>query len=169
MALGKNVRALRLARGWELEDLSKRSGVKVGTISAIELRNSVRSQFAPQLAEAFGIPLERLIADTEPLELTTGEGEMLPMKGPGASNVVPVTTGAAKTEALLTELQAIVDGLAPILQEPGRDALVKWAQGQATLQATAATLQAYEQASKALPQAPAAVSETPIRKPSTHD
>ncbi len=101
--------------------------------------------------------------------LATGEGEMLPMKGPGASNVVPVTTGAAKTEALLTELQAIVDGLAPILQEPGRDALVKWAQGQTTMQATAATLQAYEQASKALPQAPAAVSETPIKKPSTHD
>lgn len=82
MALGKNVRSLRLARGWELEDLSKRSGVKVGTISAIELRDSVRSQFAPQLADAFGIPLERLLSDDA---LATGEGDMLPSAATAAA------------------------------------------------------------------------------------
>lgn len=101
--------------------------------------------------------------------LATGEGEMLSAGRVEASNVAPVMTCEARTEALLAELQSIVEKLAPVLQEPGRAALLKWVQGQASAQATAATLQAYEQASKALPQAPAAVSETPIRKPSTHD
>lgn len=63
MALGKNLRKLRLARGWELEDLSRRSGVKVGTISAIEVRDSRRSEFAPQLALAFGLTMEQLLSD----------------------------------------------------------------------------------------------------------
>lgn len=62
MALGKNVKALRDARGWKLRDLSKRSGVPVGTIGALEVRDSVRSEYAAQLAKAFEIPLEELLA-----------------------------------------------------------------------------------------------------------
>lgn len=38
MALGQNIKFLRQARGWTLEDLSSQSGVDVGTISALEVR-----------------------------------------------------------------------------------------------------------------------------------
>ena len=50
MSLGKNVRKLREARGWEQKDLALASGVSNGTISAIEVRDSKRSAVAPALA-----------------------------------------------------------------------------------------------------------------------
>lgn len=55
MALGKNVRTLRDKLKWTLEELSKASGVPVGTISAIETRDSVRSKYAGKLATGFGV------------------------------------------------------------------------------------------------------------------
>lgn len=66
MALGKNIAALREARGWTFEQLSEKSGVEVGTINALEKRDSKRSQFAPQLARAFGVPVEALLGDAPP-------------------------------------------------------------------------------------------------------
>ena len=51
----------RLALGWTLEQLSERSGVDVGTISALEVRDSKRSIKAPALAKALGISLEDLL------------------------------------------------------------------------------------------------------------
>jgi len=74
MALGKTVKALRDARGWTLKELSKRSGVPVGTIGALEVRDSVRSEYAAKLAQGFGVSLEELLA--------TGQGEMLPVAPP---------------------------------------------------------------------------------------
>ena len=47
MSLGKKVRKLREARGWEQKDLALASGVSNGTISAIEVRDSKRSAVAP--------------------------------------------------------------------------------------------------------------------------
>lgn len=46
--------------GWTLEQLSERSGVEVGTINALENRDSKRSQFASALAKAYGITTEAL-------------------------------------------------------------------------------------------------------------
>lgn len=63
MSLGKNVRKLREARGWEQKDLALASGVSNGTISAIEVRDSKRSAVAPALARALGVPLEQLMSD----------------------------------------------------------------------------------------------------------
>lgn len=60
MAMGKNIRQQRKARGWTLEDLSARSGVDVGTISALENRDSERSKYAPMLARALGLSVEVL-------------------------------------------------------------------------------------------------------------
>lgn len=60
MALGKNVEALRKRNGWTMEDLSVRSGVEVGTINALEKRDSKRSQYATALARAFGLSVEEL-------------------------------------------------------------------------------------------------------------
>lgn len=72
MSLGENIRRLRLARDWTLDDLSERSGVDRGTISALENRRSRRSEFAPQLARAFGMTVEELqsgMAPPKPLDL----------------------------------------------------------------------------------------------------
>lgn len=61
MALGKNVRKLRKYKGMDLATLSRLSGVAIGSISALEMRDSARSQFAPQLARALGVDLELLL------------------------------------------------------------------------------------------------------------
>lgn len=63
MSLGKNVRKLREARGWEQKDLALASGVSNGTISAIEVRDSRRSAVAPALARALGVTLEQLMSE----------------------------------------------------------------------------------------------------------
>lgn len=64
MALGARVRFYREYRKWTLEDLAEVSSVDVGTISALENRNSRRSNFAPALAKAFGLSVEQLIDDS---------------------------------------------------------------------------------------------------------
>lgn len=64
MALGSRVRFYREYRKWTLEELAERSSVEVGTISALELRNSKRSNFAPALAQAFGLTVEQLIDES---------------------------------------------------------------------------------------------------------
>ena len=99
-------------------------------------------------------------------EFTTGEGEMVPADRASLAQANPPLNDPLRMNALLTELQAIVDELAPILQEPARMALLKWTQGQASVHETTAILRAYQQASKALPAAmPTALVETPGRRP----
>ena len=61
MALGKQVKQYRLFHKWTLEDLSTRSGVDVGTIHALEQRDSKRSEKTPALARAFGLSVEQLL------------------------------------------------------------------------------------------------------------
>lgn len=63
MALGANIRYEREKRDWTLEQLEERSGVGRGTISALENRDSSRSNFAAALAEAFGVDLEQLLTE----------------------------------------------------------------------------------------------------------
>lgn len=58
MGMGKKIREVRLARGWTLEKLEDASGVAVGTISALETRDSSRSQYFPQIAKALGFSME---------------------------------------------------------------------------------------------------------------
>ena len=50
MLLGKNVRLLRNAKGWEQKDPSAKSGVAIGTISAILL-----AQLVPPILKKFGL------------------------------------------------------------------------------------------------------------------
>ena len=67
MALGQNIRRRRKDQGLTLEQLSDLSGVEVGTISAIENRDSARSKYATALARALGVSMEQLERDqTEP-------------------------------------------------------------------------------------------------------
>jgi helix-turn-helix motif:peptidase S24, S26A and S26B len=60
MALGQNIRRQRKMRGWTLEQLAAHSGVDVGTISALENRDSERSKYAAPIAQALGVSLESL-------------------------------------------------------------------------------------------------------------
>lgn len=63
MATGENIRKLRQLCGLTLEQLSELSGVEVGTISALEIRDSARSKFFPSIAKAFGISTDELSSD----------------------------------------------------------------------------------------------------------
>lgn len=61
MRLGAKLRDRRLALGWTQEALSEASGVDIGTISAIETRDSERSKYFPALSAALGVTVEELM------------------------------------------------------------------------------------------------------------
>jgi transcriptional regulator with XRE-family HTH domain len=63
MATGSNIRTLRNLAGLTLEQLSELSGVEVGTISALENRDSARSKYFPSIAQAFGITTDDLSSE----------------------------------------------------------------------------------------------------------
>lgn len=60
MALGARIRHYREKANLTLDQLSERSGVDVGTISALENRDSSRSKFATAIASSFGMNVEML-------------------------------------------------------------------------------------------------------------
>lgn len=64
MSLGSRVREWRTFYQWTLDDLSDKSGVEKGTISAMENRGSKRSEFAGALAKAFGITTDELLDES---------------------------------------------------------------------------------------------------------
>lgn len=71
MGIGHNIRYHRDKRlGWTLEQLSASSGVDVGTISALELRDSKRSMYFSDIAKGLGLSLEELQMDPGEWELT---------------------------------------------------------------------------------------------------
>jgi len=114
MALGKTVKALREERKWTLKDLSKRSGVPVGTIGALEVRDSVRSEYAAKLAKGLGVPVEDLLSATATVNLTapsptlvaTGSASKQPI-----SSAVPAQV-ATNSVALSVECQVLCNAMA---------------------------------------------------------
>lgn len=58
--MGKRIRHFREKAGLKLQQLESLSGVDTGTISALEIRDSSRSQYFPALASAFGMTVEQL-------------------------------------------------------------------------------------------------------------
>lgn len=119
MALGARVRFYREYRKWTLERLAELSGVDVGTISALENRNSRRSNFAPALANAFGLSVEQLIDEsrnwlasdrpyrTADLVMHPEPPPYLPWPFPGVS--------VAEWQSLSAEQQAEVQGFVKAL------------------------------------------------------
>ena len=67
MSLGKRLRQARIARGLDQPALATLSGVDQRIVSALELRDSKRTEFLFVLAEALSI---------DPRWLQTGEGDM---------------------------------------------------------------------------------------------
>lgn len=82
MALGKNIRTWRERRALTLDRLSELSGVDVGTISALEVRDSSRSKYAQAIAKGLGVSLETLLsgADSDERGDEVGRSNVLPMK-----------------------------------------------------------------------------------------
>jgi transcriptional regulator with XRE-family HTH domain len=60
MATGKQIKFYREKLGWTLQVLSDESGVDLGTIAALELRDSSRSKYFTDLAKALGLTLDQL-------------------------------------------------------------------------------------------------------------
>lgn len=61
MAIGKNIRFHRETRlGITLDELSVRSNVDIGTISALEVRDSARSKYFAKIAHGLGLTLDQL-------------------------------------------------------------------------------------------------------------
>ena len=74
MALGSNIRRHRLAQGLTLDQLADLSGVDTGTISALELRDSGRSKYAPDIARGLGMTMDALLSDAD----QAPEGQLIP-------------------------------------------------------------------------------------------
>ena len=86
MGLGKNIRVIRTAFGISQNELAARSGVDNRTISALELRDSVRTAVGKQLADALGVPLELLSASEQEVKEFVKLGvRLLPGKRPAAA------------------------------------------------------------------------------------
>lgn len=100
MALGKQIKRYRELLGWTLESLSEKSCVDVGTISAMENRDSQRSKYAAPLAKALGLTLEQLLDES-----TTHA----PSFGPGnrAMSEVAPQAGLPKPSTMAEALQTI--------------------------------------------------------------
>lgn len=62
MGIGHKIRALREARDWTQAKLGELAGVEQATLSAIEKRDSTRSEYIAPLAGALDVPLDELIA-----------------------------------------------------------------------------------------------------------
>lgn len=71
MALGNRIRYYREKAGLTLEQLSERSGVDVGTISALENRDSSRSKFATPIAKGLGMTVEMLEDESLDLDVSS--------------------------------------------------------------------------------------------------
>lgn len=92
MATGKRIRTYRQRLGWTLEELEEVSEVPSGTISALELRDSKKSQFFPALARAFGLTLEQLYDESR-------EWPLIPPVMPSAYAAAPIVPLAAKEKS----------------------------------------------------------------------
>jgi transcriptional regulator with XRE-family HTH domain len=84
MATGKQIKHYREKLGWTLAVLSEVAQVDIGTISALENRDSKKSEFFPALAKAMGLTIEQL-ADTStdwPVSDPRAHTQNDPMNGP---------------------------------------------------------------------------------------
>ncbi len=93
MALGARIRYYRNKAGLTLDQLSELSGVEMGTISALEVRDSTRSAYARKIASALGLTVDELEdesadhdvgpAKTAPLRAAEPEPPYLELPGDG--------------------------------------------------------------------------------------
>ena len=136
---GKRIKQAR--KHAKLTQVTLAERIQVAQASLSHLENSgFASAHTVQIATACGVDAHWL---------ATGEGEMLPAGGRvEAPNVTVLPAPALRGLAgVLTELQATVDGLSPLLQDAARVVLVKWMNGQASLADVVATIEGLQQVS----------------------
>lgn len=111
MALGKQIKNHRNARKLTLDQLSEMSGVDIGTISALENRDSVRSKYAIALAAAMGMTVEQL--ETLPSEdFIEGESVRIDEKtAPALPSTVKVSEFQSPRDRQIGELLSLVKSM----------------------------------------------------------
>jgi transcriptional regulator with XRE-family HTH domain len=129
---GHRIKELRTDRGFTLEKLSELSGVDIGTISALEVRNSSRSKYFPPLAEALGVSLDVLVSQTSAIGKSLGADdnaksthEALKKKlkdwrmhaSPRSVQVIDQLTQMAERDSLREEDWTLIDQLAKRLRQ----------------------------------------------------
>lgn len=103
MALGSRIRYYREKAGFTLDQLSERSGVEVGTISALEIRDSSRSKFASAIAAALGMTVEMLENESQDYNVK----QLIAGGGKWDGNVVEAPTPPSMREyPLISYVQA---------------------------------------------------------------
>lgn len=114
MALGKQIQTYRKRAGWTLEQLAEKSGVEVGTISALEQRDSERSKYTGALARAFGLTTEQLADESVTYPIHTGASGAAQVleseRAPYTANSWPFSTARQMFDKLPEREQARVDG-----------------------------------------------------------
>lgn len=71
MDLGSNIKALRLQRGWTLDELAERAGVSRAMLSDIERdAKNPTIKVVCQIAETFGYTVSQLLGEDEPTART---------------------------------------------------------------------------------------------------
>ena len=90
--------------------------------------------------------LAAIYLGVNPHWLATGEGDIAPT-GQGETSNVTTLPAPRRTVDTLTELQAIVDSLTPLLRDAGLSVLHKWLDGQASAAEAAAVLEQLQQVS----------------------
>jgi transcriptional regulator with XRE-family HTH domain len=136
---GKRIKAARKHAGLTQQELATRIEIAQASLSHLE-NSAFSSAYTVQIATACGIDHDWL---------ATGEGSMVPAGGRvEAKNVTAMPAPTLRgLDAVLAELQAVVDGLSPLLQDAGRAVLHKWLDGQASRSDAVATLEGLRQAS----------------------
>lgn len=121
MSLGKQIRLYRERAGLTLEQLSERAEVDVGTISALEQRDSGRSKYTARLAGALGLTVEQLFDETHTYQTggaTHFAGEVVTLYGPTpATGAWPFALSYPRYMALSDRDRGRIDGYMLALAE----------------------------------------------------
>lgn len=133
---GKRVKDARRHAKLNQRQLAAAVGVSQSNISQIE-SSAYESAFTVQIAIA---------CEVDAVWLATGEGDMTPT-AKASSAVIRSMPAPRGIEGALAEVQAAINGLSPLLQDAGRGVMIKWLNGQATLEEAGATLKKLQQAS----------------------
>lgn len=96
MALGNQIRHYRTSLRLTLEELADKSGVEVGTISALENRDSQRSAFTADIARALGLTIEQLLDESRDW-----------IKNPGTYSPAPVAPAPVAQQYIHPQLGTI--------------------------------------------------------------
>jgi DNA-binding XRE family transcriptional regulator len=104
--LGREMRRLRVARGWSQAQLAARAGVSRQLVGAVEAgRHLPRVDAGAALATALGVTVEALLA--------AGPARAVPVVGPPPVEGAPVRVGRVGDRLVLAPLPAGGDGWAP--------------------------------------------------------